>query len=126
MHKRPIHQQVRQVWRDDSRHESPVPIASLLKALGRVVYAVRTRDGLVKIGCTCDLARRAQQVGMGMKSILGWRQGTFADEAAIHARLDGLAARGKEFYPWCDEVERVVNEMRASLGIAPVEWVDAA
>lgn len=120
MRKRAINTRGTSIWLDENQRPKREPIEPLLQALGSVVYAVRTKDGLIKIGCTTDLARRARQVGYGMKSILAWRVGTVEDEAAIHASLNGLAARGHEWYPWDERVLAVVNEMRGELGIPPV------
>jgi hypothetical protein len=98
----------------------------LLNALGHVVYAVQTKDGHVKIGFTTDLAHRASQVGYGHKAIIGFMRGEMADEMAVHRRLDGLAVKGREWYPWHPEVVAVVNEMRAEWGIEPITEPRAA
>ena len=105
----------------DLQHEA-VPRVShdLLRAIGPVVYAIQTKDGLIKIGWTSDLARRSGQVGYGQRAIIGFMRGDLADELAIHARLKGLAVRGREWYPWHSQVLAVVNEMRAGWGIDPI------
>lgn len=125
MRKRAIHQESRSIWVDENRHEQRVPLTPILEAIGPVVYAIRTKDGRVKIGHTSNLARRCKQVGSGMKSILGFTPGTREDEGAIHRRLDGLATEGREWYPECDEVLAVVNEMRAALGVGELDSLSA-
>lgn len=99
------------------------PASPALTSLGQVVYAVRTKDGLVKVGFTVDLARRARQVGYGMKSILGWRQGTREDEVAAHALLRSALARGKETYTPTPAVLAFVNGMRSDLGVRPIDTI---
>jgi hypothetical protein len=98
----------------------------LLRAIGAVVYAIQTRDGLIKIGYTTDLARRCKQVGYGHESIIGLIQGERSDEQAIHARLDGMAVRGHEWYPWTPPVLAVVNEMRTHWGMPEITEPRAA
>ena len=122
MRKRAINAAAAPVWRPDNDVDRS-PIAPSLTALGQVVYAVRTKDGLVKIGCTADLARRARQVGSGMKSILAWQPGTFADEAAAHSRLKPSLARGRETYNPSAEVVAFVNELRSNLGVRPIDSI---
>lgn len=91
-----------------------------LNSLGPVVYAIRTPDGLIKIGFTKRLAVRASALA-GLDKLLAIRLGaTFDDEQAIHASLDGLAVRGREYYPPAPEVLAVVNEMRADLHQQPI------
>ena len=53
-------------------------LGPLLSALGPVVYAIRTRDGLVKIGWTANLGQRYSSLGH-VSDILGWQSGTFED-----------------------------------------------
>lgn len=109
------------VWaRDETRTDGRL-LGELFDTLGPVVYAVRSKDDLIKIGYTNNLARRARQVGFGFASILAWQSGGAQEEAAIHRRLRGNAARGREWYPWSEPVLEVVNEMRAALGVAPLD-----
>lgn len=105
----------------DLQHESVPHISNeLLRAIGPVVYAVQTKDGLIKIGWTTDLGHRCNQIGYGQRSIIGFIRGDRADELAIHSRLEGLAVRGREWYPWHPQVVDVVNEMRVQWGIVPI------
>ena len=108
---------VQSAWTESDRRGRQDRVSTMLVELGSVVYAVRTKDNLIKIGCTTNLAERCRKVGLGAKSILAWRAGTLDDEARIHASLAGLAVRGREWYPWDDRVIAVVNEMRRELGI---------
>ena len=96
-------------------------LGPLLSALGPVVYAIRTRDGLVKIGWTANLGQRYSSLGH-VSDILGWQSGTFEDEQEIHHSLVGLAVRGVEYYsPTEPRVLAIVNTMRSSLGIAALD-----
>lgn len=94
-------------------------VRPLLAALGPVVYAIRTRDNLVKIGFTSNLAHRYAQIG-SMANILGWKSGTLNDESAIHRHLAPHAVRGREYYAPHPDVLAVVNEMREALGLEDV------
>ena len=104
---------------------SQSPLGPIIDALGEVVYAIRAKDGTLKIGHTTDLHHRCQQVGNGIRSIIAWRRGTFEDEQAVHRSLSGLAVHGREYYPWTDPVLDVVNEWRESLGLRPITPLDA-
>lgn len=83
-----------------------------------MIYAVRTDDGLIKIGCSVNVARRSYTVGF---EILGLRNGDYDDEAAIHAQLRDHVARGDEYYHPTAAVLAVVNAMRAGFGMAPLD-----
>lgn len=89
----------------------------LVSQAGQVVYAIRTKDGLIKIGCTGDIAQRTNVIG---HEVLGLMFGDFDDEAAIHDRLVPYRAKGHEWYHPTPEVLAVVNEMRADLGLEPL------
>ena len=113
-------------WLASQVQKEPRVSNALLSAIGPVVYAIQTRDGLIKIGHTGNLATRAKQVGYGQASIIGFIRGARSDERAIHKRLDGLAVRGHEWYPWAPEVLAVVNEMRAHWGMPEIHEPRAA
>lgn len=85
----------------------------LQQANASLLYAMRTDDRLVKIGCSSNLAQRHYEFGFKFLAI---QVGTFEDEAALHQRLRSQVARGQEFYHPTPEVLRIVNEMRASIG----------
>lgn len=89
-----------------------------LKALGPVIYAVLV-DDQVKIGFTANLANRIS--GLHATEVLGFRPGTLAEEQEIHARLQGLAVTGREWYPRLPAVLDVVNEMRDTIGLPRLE-----
>lgn len=92
-------------------------------AIGDVVYAVRL-DDVVKIGFTSDLGDRVHTLkcinGSRSAEMLAVRFGTEADEQAIHTRLIGHRARGREYYHPTPEVLAVVNEMREDFGLPPI------
>lgn len=102
----------------DSRHRNASIRA--LQALGPLVYAVRTKDGLVKIGVTTDLIERMKHIKGGTAELLALKPGDFDDELAIHRRLRGHATEGREYYLPTPTVLREVNTMRATLGLDPV------
>lgn len=103
------------------RNAAPPARAQALRALntaGPMVYAIRTRDGLIKIGFSADVATRRRRIG---NDLLAVAFGGRTEEQAIHDRLgDYHRARGREFYYPTLEVLAVVNEMRADLGLAPL------
>lgn len=92
--------------------------AEALRALtmGRqTLYALQLADGTVKIGCTADLAKRRRSYPGS--EVLGFAFGEFEDEQAVHDRLRGSVARGREYYHRTAEVLSVVNEWRDELGL---------
>lgn len=92
-----------------------------LRFSGPCVYAVRTKDGLVKIGWTSDLGQRLGDYRLTARDVLAVRLGaTPDDEAAIHKRLSGHAVRGREWYNPQPEVLAVINDMRDDLGLAAI------
>lgn len=93
-----------------------------LQSLGPLIYAVRTKDGLVKIGVTTDLIERMKHIKGGTAELLALKPGTMADEQAIHRSLKGHASEGREYYLPTPSVLRVVNTMRAALGMEPVAF----
>lgn len=76
-----------------------------------VVYAIRTTDGLIKIGCSGSLWNRRTYFGRKAE-ILGFQFGDFDVEAKVHRSLKAHVARGKEYYHPTPEVLAVVNAMR--------------
>lgn len=92
--------------------------AAALRAVGEVVYAARVGD-VVKIGHTVDLATRLR--GLGVDAVvLAFAPGSYADEQALHRRLADHLHHGREWYYPTPGVLRVVNELRAALGLEPV------
>jgi predicted GIY-YIG superfamily endonuclease len=91
-----------------------------VQALGSLVYAVRTKDDLVKIGVTTDLLERMKHIKGGTAALLALKPGTFEDELAIHHRLRGHAVDGREYYLPTPPVLREVNIMRAALGMEAI------
>jgi hypothetical protein len=92
-----------------------------LDGLGPCIYAVRTQDGLIKIGWSTEVGERVTRIG-GVGSILGIRLGaTRADENRLHRSLKGEAVRGREWYTDTPPVIAVVNAMRAEMGMPPLD-----
>ena len=100
------------------RPELSAPQAlAAISAAGDVVYAVRLKDGLIKIGHTGRLhIRRAQLQG----KMLAFHFGTYEDEQAVHQALQAHTAHGREYYHPAPEVLDVVNEWRSDLGLPSI------
>lgn len=77
----------------------------------RVIYAIRLRDGVIKIGCTARLDRRRAWFGPDAE-VVGFIPGDFDDERAIHDSLAPHVERGREYYRPEPPVLAVVNQMR--------------
>ena len=98
---------------------TPIPRSDAfdaLSSLGEVLYAVRTPDGLVKIGHTRNMRNRMHTVVLGETEVLAFKFGTRADELAIHRQLAPHVARGREWYHPTPEVMALVNSWREALG----------
>lgn len=85
-----------------------------------LIYAVRTNDGLVKIGGSADIVNRLDHIKGGVSEILAIKPGTRHEERDIHRALSGHATDGREYYLPTPSVLKVVNAMRAPLGLEPV------
>jgi hypothetical protein len=92
----------------------------IVNLAGPVIYAARTRDGLIKIGVSAHMDTRLRQIGAGNDDILGFTPGDRAAELAIHRRLTAHRHHGREWYYPTPGVLAVVNEMRAAMGLEPV------
>lgn len=94
-----------------------------LSKMGSVVYAISTRDSLVKIGFTRNFGRRVQS--LKLDQVLGFKFGTLADEQAIHRQLSAHAVKGREWYAPHPDVLAVINEWRAAVGRDPITQLAA-
>lgn len=94
------------------------PAVRALQAGHHVIYALRLRDGIIKIGCCKDLANRSSGLG---GQILAFREGDFAEELEIHRSLIEHRAHGREYYHPVPAVIAVVNEMRQHFDLPPLE-----
>jgi len=95
----------------------------LSETLPPVVYYLRNREDLIKIGWTANLAQRRHWHGVPWSNILAITPGTLRDERTIHFRFARYVARGVEYYypvaPMFDHIDRV----RAAVGLSPmVRW----
>ena len=75
------------------------------------VYFARADNGRIKIGCTQNVDRRLRALSSGQAvsvELLGKIQGSFADERALHDRLESSRFSG-EWYDPTDEVLTVVR-----------------
>lgn len=96
--------------------ESSAAVTSL-QAGELMVYAMRVDGGLIKIGCTKNLARRRSQLD---GELLGFMFGDFDDEASIHASLAEHVHHGREWYFPTDAVLSAVNGMRETFNLEPL------
>ena len=85
------------------------------------IYAVQFPDGVIKIGCTGDLAARYNAYVADGGQIVGFRFGGFDDELALHKTLEPHRARAREWYHPTAEVLAVVNAMRESFNMPPLD-----
>lgn len=79
-----------------------------------VVYAVQQSDGVIKIGCTSNLAQRRSYLD---GELLAFRFGDFDAERGVHQTLRSSVAHGDEYYHPTPEVLAVVNEWREAFGL---------
>lgn len=85
-----------------------------------LIYAIRCKDGTIKIGWTKDLYHRRRDLNMAFDAILAVRPGTYEDEQALHDRLNPSVARGREYYHPTPEVLAYVNDLRTTMGVDPI------
>jgi hypothetical protein len=98
--------------------ERPLAAHGARESLGEVVYAIRTTDGLIKIGSTTHLGRRLINLKsqFGEHELLCFRSGTLADEKALHTKWRAHRAQGREWYHPAPEILDWINESRMALG----------
>ena len=114
-HRRGQYSQVGQ-WTDwASRRETPTSAA---RELGNCIYAVRTPDGLIKIGYTSNLDGRIRQFGSRWADVLLALPGSLDSESELHIRFKPYLARGREYYFPCAEILDWVNGERDRLGVS--------
>lgn len=102
-------------------------VHSLAQDLGPVVYYIRTKDDLVKIGYTSDIRLRIYRLGGSWDRLLALVPGTLADEQALHQTYRPHRARGHEYYWPATELLDHIDGIRDRMGAPPVErWVAAA
>jgi hypothetical protein len=95
-------------------------IAKAIRRLPSVVYAIKTDDGLVKIGYTSDLNGRLRKHGITrdkMDRLLFVFEGTIHDERELHHRFKAYLARGREYFHPGPELIAYINEQRERLGV---------
>lgn len=89
--------------------------------VGTVLYGIRTRDDLVKIGFTTKLWKRLGDYGINHLNVAHWLlfvvPGTYEEEQEIHLLLREYRERGEEYYRPADEVLEVVDAFRKRCGL---------
>ena len=111
----------------DRARNGNVSRRKVMNSLGGVVYAAQLADGTIKIGYTEHFGDRLRHLkkytGQDVE-LLAFRRGTYADEQAIHAELEGhrnpIRDNSREYYRPSAEVMAVVNAMRASINMPPI------
>ena len=88
---------------------------------GPVIYAVRLKDGIIKIGHTTRIRARLSRLECGLNDILAIIPGTVREEKQIHDGLVAHRARAREYYHPHADVFAVVNRMRAKYNFAAIE-----
>ena len=83
---------------------------------GNWVYFMR-RERLIKIGTTCNLKQRAQQLNA---TVLARVPGGYTEEAQMHARFASLRTHGEWFEPGPELLE-LINRIRKDQGRSPIE-----
>lgn len=99
-------------------NQSRMSRAEALRTLGPVLYAVRLRDGLIKIGYTARMDDRLYHF-RGCE-VLAFKQALAEDEQPVHNGLKAHLAHGQEYYHPTPEVLAVVNDWREALGLQPL------
>ena len=97
--------------------------AEYAEIFGAVMYALRLADGTIKIGITGNLHKRlmSYRAAVGENpDLLAIKQGTHADEQAIHRQLTDHVKHGREWYHPHAEVLAIVNDWRADLNMEPL------
>jgi hypothetical protein len=85
-----------------------------------VIYAIRCKDGLIKIGWSRNLTNRRRHFASDPTALLAVMLGNRGDEQVIHQRLAAHCARGSEYYHPTSGVLEFVNEIRERCGVAPI------
>lgn len=107
-------------WSSATRNNDATEALRIVNLAGPIIYAARTRDGLIKIGVSAHMDTRLRQIGVTNDDILGFMPGDRAAELAIHRRLRAHRHHGREWYYPTPEVLAVVNEMRTAMGLEPI------
>jgi hypothetical protein len=92
--------------------------------MGDVVYYVRRRDGLIKIGHSASLLRRMQSLNVRQKDILALEPGGSAREGQMHLKFAACNVRGPnlgvEHFTLTPELLAHINSIREQMGTFPV------
>lgn len=83
---------------------------AIVRGIGPVIYAFRFGP-MIKIGFTEDINRRRIELSAKWSDLLALRVGTRADEEALHRRLAGSVAHGREYYR---PTQDVIDELNAA------------
>lgn len=90
------------------------------RALGNCVYAVRTPDGLIKIGYTSNIGQRIRGFGSVWADVLLVLSADMDYERAVLARFKPYVARGREYHYPVAEIVDWINDERACMKISPI------
>jgi hypothetical protein len=92
----------------------------LIQAGRSLVYAIRFPEGIIKIGCSKNLAQRIYAYQADGGELIGFMPGEYEDEQEIHRSLREHLARGREWYKSDPAVLAVANEMRRACNLEPL------
>lgn len=104
-------------WTIRNREQVRARALRAMNRSGAIIYAIRTPEGLIKIGCSSDVASRRRHLG---SEILALKFGDRDDENALHQELVSHRARGREYYHPHPDVLAVVNGLRDDIGLDPI------
>lgn len=82
-----------------------------------IVYYVRRKDGMIKIGTSRVAARRLEEIARehGSLILMAFHTGARAEESATHRRFKALRAEGEWFRPALPLLEHIA-EVRRTMG----------
>lgn len=93
------------------------------EVVGNVLYALRFKDGTIKLGCTGRIDSRLAHfyhIDGCTPEVLAIKPGSFEDEQAVHGLLVDHLDHGREWYRPDPEVWAVINGWRTDVGMEPL------
>jgi hypothetical protein len=85
--------------------------------LGPCIYAIFTKDKLIKIGFSANIHNRHRWYGKWDRVLLVM-PGMLEDEKALHERFARFRARGNEYYKPVRSILEWINEERRLVGVS--------
>lgn len=121
MQKRDVKELSSEIAKPQTRHkwatqETKTTLPGIASLVAPTLYAFKLDDGVIKIGHTRQLHRRARKLG-GLKNLLALKLGTREEEAALHKTLKPNLHHGREYYNPTPEIYALINQWRADMGL---------